>query len=438
MAGWPASGPVVAASWPAAAEAARLLAAAGADVIVRPQARLALAAGAAQVEAASSTAGRDWADCGAMALTGSRAGPPLLAAGAAATVARGAALAFELLTGVSVDGPALLGERAALTGLTRQGQTSAGGGTRLLRAADGWWALNLARDADLVPALTQTAAGHAADAWATVAGWASIRPVADVIGRAALLGLAAAGLAETAAPATPWQIHRFPAAARERPGSPALVVSLGALWAAPLAAHLLGLSGHRVIHVESESRPDPTRWRAPEFFGLLHRGHEHRTVAFTPGDSELRALLLAADVVIEASRPRALAALGMDAASVLADRQARTWLRITGHRDGRRVAFGDDAAVAGGLVAWQDGGPAFAADAIADPLTGLLGALAVAACARDQESTLIEISMSDVAAYCAASASADDTDPAQPLPAAPPRVASRQVTGLDRSPSVSP
>jgi len=38
-----------------------------------------------------------------------------------------------------------------------------GGGTRLIPAADGWWALNLARDADLVPALTQAPAGD--DPW---------------------------------------------------------------------------------------------------------------------------------------------------------------------------------------------------------------------------------------------------------------------------------
>ena len=38
------------------------------------------------------------------------------------------------------------------------------------------------------------------------------------------------------------------------------------------------------------------------------------------------------------------------------------------------VGFGDDAAVAGGLVAWDDAGPVFCADAVADPATGLVGA----------------------------------------------------------------
>ena len=56
------------------------------------------------------------------------------------------------------------------------------------------------------------------------------------------------------------------------------------------------------------------------------------------------------------------------------------WVSITGHgRDGegaRRAAFGDDAAVAGGLVAADDGGPVFVADAVADPLAGMVAAVA--------------------------------------------------------------
>ena len=36
-----------------------------------------------------------------------------------------------------------------------------------------------------------------------------------------------------------------------------------------------------------------------------------------------------------------------------------------------RVAFGDDAAAAGGLVVWDERGPCFCADAVADPVTGL-------------------------------------------------------------------
>jgi crotonobetainyl-CoA:carnitine CoA-transferase CaiB-like acyl-CoA transferase len=95
------------------------------------------------------------------------------------------------------------------------------------------------------------------------------------------------------------------------------------------------------------------------------------------GRAALRALVRAADVVIEASRPRALESLGVGAETVMTDRRPRTWVRITGHgrtAGANRVAFGDDAAVAGGLVAWDAHGPVFAGDAIADPLTGLFAA----------------------------------------------------------------
>ena len=65
---------------------------------------------------------------------------------------------------------------------------------------------------------------------------------------------------------------------------------------------------------------------------------------------ELRELLAVADIVIEGSRPAALARrrLGPDD---VAPRPGRIWLRITGYDAARRrPAFGDDAAVAGGLV----------------------------------------------------------------------------------------
>jgi hypothetical protein len=40
-----------------------------------------------------------------------------------------------------------------------------------------------------------------------------------------------------------------------------------------------------------------------------------------------------------------------------------------------RVAFGDDAAAAGGLVRWTSrGAPRFLGDALADPVTGLMAA----------------------------------------------------------------
>ncbi len=100
------------------------------------------------------------------------------------------------------------------------------------------------------------------------------------------------------------------------------------------------------------------------------------------GTHVLRELVRRADVVIEASRARALAQFGIDGREeVGADGGPQVWVSITGY--GRlgartpedRVTFGDDAAAAGGLVSGGDDGPLFCAGhAAADPLTGLTAA----------------------------------------------------------------
>jgi hypothetical protein len=350
-------------------------------------------------DAPASDAARAYAASGAMALTGRPDGQPLPVAGTPAWTAAWASDRLAEITGAVVDGPALLGERAALLGFTRQGESSCGGGTRLLPCADGWCALNLARGADLVPALTGHPAGE--DPWAAVADWAAPLRARQVVDRATLLGLAAARLGETPRPALPWRVRLGPTP-MPREGE-LRVVNLGSLWAGPLAAHLLALAGARVEHIESVSRPDPGRLSTPAFYDLVRSGATTRFVDVTrPG--ALRAELTTADVVIEASRPRALRALGADADAVLADGRPRIWLRITGHSDGGRASFGDDAAVAGGLVAWEQGRPRFAGDAIADPLTGLLGGLAVAAMLDLGSSGVLDMNLSGVAAYCTGSA----------------------------------
>jgi len=409
---------IIAADWPAASDAARLLAQLGRPTRTVADSTAALSSGGIDIIAAPTSIAQDWAGSGAMAVTGRAASPCRYPAGRPATIAHGAALAFELVTGAVVDGPALLGERAALMGLSRHGQISAGGGTRLIRAAEGWWALNLARDADLVPALTARVAGN--NEWQQVARWARTLPLDRILERTSMLGMAASGLGETTTPETPWRITSGPAdtPGRNRP----VVVNLGALWAGPLTAHLLGLAGADIIDVDSVSRPDPTRLSTPAFHALLHDGHDHQSIDFADPD-RLRNLLRNADVVIEASRPRALQSLGAAGDAVLADGRARTWLRITGHRDPHRVAFGDDAAVAGGLIAWDESLPVFAGDAIADPLTGLLGALAVAVAHSTTCTTIIDLAMADVAAYCA---SAADPDQAADVDIAPPHIAHRR------------
>jgi crotonobetainyl-CoA:carnitine CoA-transferase CaiB-like acyl-CoA transferase len=138
---------------------------------------------------------------------------------------------------------------------------------------------------------------------------------------------------------------------------------------------------------------------------------------------DLRPLLAAADVVIEGSRPAALNRRGLGADQVQA-RAGRVWLRVTGYGAAGacadRIAFGDDAAVAGGLVGE---GVVFVGDAIADPLTGLAAAQAVLASLARGGGEIIEIALAEVAADYANSslgiASSSDRSPRVPAP--PPR-----------------
>ena len=107
-------------------------------------------------------------------------------------------------------------------------------------------------------------------------------------------------------------------------------------------------------------------------------------------------------MVVESSRPRALRGLGLLAEEWLRAAPGRVWISITGYgRDdpGQRVAFGDDAAVAGGLVAYQaDRTPVFCADAIADPLTGLYAALAGLSAHARGGGVLVDVAMAGVCA----------------------------------------
>jgi hypothetical protein len=327
----------------------------------------------------------EWASSGAMALTGRRSGPALLHPAPAATaMARLAALfsdrSARLGRRVDVDGPALLGERAAVAGHTRQGDVSCGGTCRLWRAADGWVALSLARDEDieLIPAWLEREVDAGRDA--ALAAAISARSAAALSERAGWLGLPCAALGEATTGTLPAYELGTADAIASLDGL--VVVDLSSLWAGPLCTQLLAAAGATVVKVESTSRPDGARRGPKRFFDLMHAGKESVGIdlATHRGHAALAGLLDRADVVVEASRPRALEQMGIDAAGLVSTGRARVWLSITAH--GRfaqpmRVGFGDDAAVAGRLVAWDAKGLVFAADAIADPITGLATAVAV-------------------------------------------------------------
>jgi hypothetical protein len=118
--------------------------------------------------------------------------------------------------------------------------------------------------------------------------------------------------------------------------------------------------------------------------------------------------------------------MGIDAAGAVAGGGPRVWLSITGYgRHSNRVAFGDDAAAAGGLVAWDDDGagpvPCFVADAIADPLTGVAAAAGMAAALADGRSWMLEARLSGVAAHVAGDDRCRRWTPDDRLVAAPPQ-----------------
>jgi hypothetical protein len=338
--------------------------------------------------------------------------------------ARRVADAWASSTGVAVDAAEIITGRAALLGLSPDRRVSAGGATRLMESRDGWCALTLSRrdDVDAVPALVESDAVDE-DPWPVVQRWAGEHDSAAVTQRGRLLGLPVAALGET--PATPPRIRSAGTPTVPRGLSDLLVADLSSMWAGPLCGQLLARAGATVVKVESLARPDGTRAGSPEFFDWMNSGKLSYAVDFAE-PAGLRQLLGAADVVIESSRPATLAQRGLGPADV-APRDGRVWMRITGHgTDGEHanwVAFGDDAAVSGGLVGNAEEGPVFCGDAIADPLTGLHAAVAVSDSLSRGGGELIEMSMAAVAATYAELPRTTVTEctakPTLPAPASP-------------------
>lgn len=367
--------------------------------------------GCREAELEPSTGARDWADSGAMWVTHSPDGPLRLSPGAPASWARAAA---AFLGQPGLDGAALLGERAALGGLAGKGPRSPGGTFRAYRARDGWLGLSLARpaDLDLVPALVEAVPATGAPsqgAETAIARWAAVRTVAAATERAWLLGFPAVAIpSQPPGPLRPGV--RIDRGGRRRPHrNRPIVVDFSALWAGPLCAQLLGQAGARVVKVESTGRPDGARQGNPAFYRLLHGGHESVVLDFgsAAGRQALHDLVAWADVVIEASRPRALARLGLDAAEFVA--RGTIWVSITayGRSEENRVGFGDDIAAAAGLVVDDGAGPYPVGDAIADPLAGVTAATAALAALRGGYGWLLDASMRDIAAIASALPSED-------------------------------
>lgn len=367
----------------------------------------------------------DWAASGLMDLSGWPNRPPVSPPSPVIGRIRGvmsvlSALGEAVGRRPQVDVYALVAGRAGSASLQRGGRRSAGGTCRLVAAADGWLAVNLARAEDVE--LLGAALGRARvdRPWEDLESWAAARSASEAVGRLQLLGLPCATLPRGEAPSAeeedralgsgrplPFRSYRI-GHSETALGRTPTVVNLSSLWAGPLCGYLLAACGARVINVESSRRPDGLRKGSPQFFDFLHQYDELVTLDLpsTSGVEELRTLLRHADVVVEGSRPRALAQMGIEVQQLGNERPGLTWVSITGH--GRRgaaanlVGLGDDAAAGGGLVGRdEDGTPVFCGDALADPLAGLYAAAAGLASIITGGGHLVEVAMSSVAAHVA-------------------------------------
>ena len=374
----------------------------------------------------------DWAGSGLAYLTGPIDGKPDFSRAAVLAEARRVSTDIAGLLGLEVDAAAMLAGRAAILGLTRRGRISSGGATRLLRTVDGWCAVALPRDDDVeaLPALMEAGA-FAGDPWAVLSRWVATRSTEEVVDRARLLDIAVAALGEAAA--EPPTVRRCGTSTGPRRADGLLVADLSSLWAGPLCGQLLARAGAVVVKVESPSRPDGTRRGEPAVFDWMNAGKLSYCLDFDSDSDALHRLLDAADIVIEGSRPAALRRRGLTAED-LAGRTGRIWLRISGHRDQPdRPAFGDDAAVAGGLVGAGADGPVFCGDAIADPLTGLEATRAVGESLRRGGGEVVEVSMAQVAARYAALTQSADSDAPTKSPTLPPAVPPASPLGADNA-----
>ena len=285
-----------------------------------------------------------------------------------------------------LTGEVLLGERGSNGGYTINGTISAGlGGSRLLPTRDGgWFALSLIRDADreLMPALFGDAGIDGHD-WQAIADAVKQQDCVQLVSRGRELGLPVASADEVPASAAVELLIAGPARTRQANLRP-LVIDMSAIWAGPLAGHLLWLAGCEVVKVESLTRPDLIRRDDPATFDLINQGKASVVVDFASAGEKaaLTRLIERADIVIESSRPRALRQLGIDAEALVRDVPGLVWLSVTGHGASGEAAnwtgIGNDCAVAGGLsraLADACGAIGHVGDAIADPLTGITAAL---------------------------------------------------------------
>jgi len=296
-------------------------------------------------------------------------------------------------------GSQLLGERARLRETICKGRLCAGGYGRLMDTKDGRIALNLVREDDwvLIPAWLK----DYAEDWDRIESLVVQKETDYLVDRAAEIGLAVAKDELSPKPDKWGTVQYFEKANCEAP----LIVDLSGLWAGPLATSLLGMIGAQVIKVESPTRPDGMRLGHQGFYDLLNAGKDCIALSFRDAEDlgRLKNLLHRADIVIEASRPRALRQLGIVAEEFVSRKPGKVWARLTAYGQfENRIGFGDDIGISAGLATIMErahNGPCFVGDAIADSVNGLHLALALQTALNQGGGVVMDLSMRDVLRY---------------------------------------
>ena len=320
---------------------------------------------------------------------------------------------FALLSGFTVDPQGLLAQRVRHTKWQSGPFQSVGGSCHLMLTSDEQWvAINLARpeDHELLGIFFPTTLQSDDKINVSLLRVQVRQCSADMLIEFAIdVGLPISVLNEVT---NEYSLNELPVAIQQferqldlTRSSQLRVVDLSSLWAGPLCSQLLQRCGHLVTKVESLHRPDGARFGNPDFFAALDAGKDHVEIDFHSehGINQLRELISNADVVIEGSRPRAMQQLGIDAEQIVREAQPQVWLSITGYGRsgvaGQRVGFGDDCAVAGGLVDETSDGPQFLGDAIADPISGLVAATGVLRAVQQQKPCLLGVSLAESASW---------------------------------------
>jgi len=154
----------------------------------------------------------------------------------------------------------------------------------------------------------------------------------------------------------------------------ATVVVLGTAWATPLIGLVLARLGARVTRVEHPARVDPfplrhqlARGQSRLALDLGHEGHRDRFVR----------LLASTDLLVDGHTPRVLANADLADDRLRFEVPGLAVLRLAAFIDDDRPGYGPAAECRGGWAARHDP-PRLGRSSVADPVAGMLGALACA------------------------------------------------------------